>query len=298
MSAEIISGKEIAQTIRQETAARVAALKENHDFVPGLATVLVGDDPASHSYVGMKNKAAKEMGINSRQITLDADTPEAELLGLVEGLNADPDMHGILVQLPLPDHIDETKILLAIDPAKDVDGFHPVNVGKLSTGETEVLAPCTPAGIVQMLLRTGHDPSGKHCVVVGRSNIVGRPMASLLLRKAPGGNATVTVCHSRTPDLGAMTRLADILIVAIGWPNTVTADMVKPGAVVIDVGTNRVDDDTRERGWRLVGDVAFDEVKEVASAITPVPGGVGPMTITMLMCNTVDAAVRLAGIKE
>jgi methylenetetrahydrofolate dehydrogenase (NADP+)/methenyltetrahydrofolate cyclohydrolase len=298
MSAEIISGKEIAQTIREETAARVAALKETHDFVPGLATVLVGDDPASHSYVGMKNKAAKEMGIYSRQITLDAETPEAELLGLVEGLNADPGIHGILVQLPLPKHIDESRILLAIDPAKDVDGFHPVNVGKLSTGETEVLAPCTPAGIVQMLVRTGNDPSGKHCVVVGRSNIVGRPMASLLLRKAPGGNATVTVCHSRTPDLGAMTRLADILIVAIGWPETVKADMVKPGAVVIDVGTNRVDDATRERGWRLVGDVAFEEVKEVASAITPVPGGVGPMTITMLMCNTVDAAVRLAGIRE
>jgi methylenetetrahydrofolate dehydrogenase (NADP+)/methenyltetrahydrofolate cyclohydrolase len=298
MSAEIISGKEIAQTIRGETAARVAALKETHDFVPGLATVLVGEDPASHSYVGMKNKAAKEMGIYSRQITLDAETPEAELLGIVEGLNADPGIHGILVQLPLPKHMDESKILLAIDPAKDVDGFHPVNVGKLSTGETEVLAPCTPAGIVQMLVRTGNDPSGKHCVVVGRSNIVGRPMASLLLRKAPGGNATVTVCHSRTPDLGAMTRLADILIVAIGWPETVKADMVKPGAVVIDVGTNRVDDDTRERGWRLVGDVAFEEVKEVASAITPVPGGVGPMTITMLMCNTVDAAVRLAGIQE
>ena len=298
MSAEIISGKEIAQTIRGETAARVAALKETHDFVPGLATVLVGEDPASHSYVGMKNKAAKEMGIYSRQITLDAETPEAELLGIVEGLNADPGIHGILVQLPLPKHMDESKILLAIDPAKDVDGFHPVNVGKLSTGETEVLAPCTPAGIVQMLVRTGNDPSGKHCVVVGRSNIVGRPMASLLLRKAPGGNATVTVCHSRTPDLGAMTRQADILIVAIGWPETVKADMVKPGAVVIDVGTNRVDDDTRERGWRLVGDVAFEEVKEVASAITPVPGGVGPMTITMLMCNTVDAAVRLAGIQE
>lgn len=298
MSAEIISGKDIAQTIRQETAARVAALKESHDFVPGLATVLVGDDPASHSYVGMKNKAAKEMGIYSRQITLDADITEDELLGLVEGLNADPQIHGILVQLPLPKHIDEAKILLAIDPAKDVDGFHPVNVGKLSTGETDVLAPCTPAGIVQMLLRTGHDPSGKHCVVVGRSNIVGRPMASLLLRKAKGGNATVTVCHSRTPDLGAMTRLGDILIVAIGWPNTVTADMVKPGAVVIDVGTNRVEDATRERGWRLVGDVAFDEVKEVASAITPVPGGVGPMTITMLMSNTVDAAVRLAGVEE
>jgi methylenetetrahydrofolate dehydrogenase (NADP+)/methenyltetrahydrofolate cyclohydrolase len=298
MSAEIISGKEIAQTIRGETAARVAALKEKHDFVPGLATVLVGEDPASQSYVGMKNKTAKEMGIYSRQLTLDADTPEDELLGLVEGLNADPDINGILVQLPLPKHIDESKILLAIDPAKDVDGFHPVNVGKLSTGETEVLAPCTPAGVVQMLVRTGNDPSGKHCVVVGRSNIVGRPMASLLLRKAPGGNATVTVCHSRTPDLGEMTRQADILIVAIGWPDTVKADMVKPGAVVIDVGTNRVDDDTRERGWRLVGDVAFDEVKEVASAITPVPGGVGPMTITMLMSNTVDAAVRQAGIQE
>ncbi len=298
MSAKIISGRDIAQTIREETAQRVAALKEKHDFTPGLATVLVGEDPASHSYVGMKNKAAKEMGIYSRQITLDADLQEAELMGLVEGLNADPQIHGILVQLPLPKQIDESRILLAIDPAKDVDGFHPVNVGKLSTGETEVLAPCTPAGIVQMLVRSGHDPSGKHCVVVGRSNIVGRPMASLLLRKAPGGNATVTVCHSRTPDLGAMTRLADILIVAIGWPETVRGDMVKPGAVVIDVGTNRVDDDSRERGWRLVGDVAFDEVKEVASAITPVPGGVGPMTITMLMCNTVDAAVRQAGIQE
>jgi len=298
MSAEIISGKEIAQTIRGETAERVAALKEKHDFIPGLATVLVGEDPASQSYVGMKNKTAKELGIFSRQITLDDNTPEDELLGIVEGLNADPAIHGILVQLPLPKHIDEAKILLAIDPAKDVDGFHPVNVGKLSTGETEVLAPCTPAGVVEMLTRSGNDPSGKHCVVVGRSNIVGRPMASLLLRKAKGGNATVTVCHSRTPDLGEMTRLADILIVAIGWPDTVKADMVKPGAVVIDVGTNRVDDDTRERGWRLVGDVAFDEVKEVASAITPVPGGVGPMTITMLMANTVDAAVRLAGIQE
>lgn len=298
MSAEIISGKEIAQTIRGEIAARVTALKEKHDLVPGLATVLVGEDPASQSYVGMKNKTAKEMGIFSRQITLDIETPGDELLGLVEGLNADPEIHGILVQLPLPKHIDESKILLAIDPAKDVDGFHPVNVGRLSTGELDVLAPCTPAGVVQMLVRTGNDPSGKHCVIVGRSNIVGRPMASLLLRKADGGNATVTVCHSRTPDLGAMTRLADILIVAIGWPEMVKADMVKPGAVVIDVGVNRVDDDTRERGYRLVGDVAFDEVKEVASAITPVPGGVGPMTITMLMANTVDAAVRQAGIEE
>jgi methylenetetrahydrofolate dehydrogenase (NADP+)/methenyltetrahydrofolate cyclohydrolase len=298
MSAEIISGKEIAQAIRGETADRVAALKEKHNLVPGLATVLVGEDPASQSYVGMKNKTAKEMGIYSRQITLDADTPEDELLGLVEGLNADPQINGILVQLPLPKHIDEAKILLAIDPAKDVDGFHPSNVGKLSTGETEVLAPCTPAGVIQMLVRSGNDPSGKHCVVVGRSNIVGRPMASLLLRKAPGGNATVTVCHSRTPDLGAVTRLADILIVAIGWADMVKADMVKPGAVVIDVGVNRVDDDTRERGYRLTGDVDFDEVKEVASAISPVPGGVGPMTITMLMCNTLDATIRQAGIEE
>jgi methylenetetrahydrofolate dehydrogenase (NADP+)/methenyltetrahydrofolate cyclohydrolase len=298
MSAEIISGKEIAQAIRGETADRVAALKEKHNLVPGLATVLVGEDPASQSYVGMKNKTAKEMGIYSRQITLDADTPEDELLGLVEGLNADPQINGILVQLPLPKHIDEAKILLAIDPAKDVDGFHPANVGKLSTGETEVLAPCTPAGVIQMLVRSGNDPSGKHCVVVGRSNIVGRPMASLLLRKAPGGNATVTVCHSRTPDLGAVTRLADILIVAIGWADMVKADMVKPGAVVIDVGVNRVDDDTRERGYRLTGDVDFDEVKEVASAISPVPGGVGPMTITMLMCNTLDATIRQAGVEE
>lgn len=298
MSAEIISGKEIAQTIRGETAERVAALKERHDLVPGLATVLVGEDPASQSYVGMKNRAAKEMGIYSRQITLDASVSEAELLGLVEGLNADPDIHGVLVQLPLPKHIDEAKILLAIDPAKDVDGFHPISVGKLFTGETDVLAPCTPAGIVEILMRTGNDPAGKHCVVVGRSNIVGRPMASLLLRKSRGGNATVTVAHSRTPDLGAVTRLADILIVAIGWPETVRADMVRPGAVVIDVGVNRVEDKSRERGYRLVGDVAFEEVKEVASAITPVPGGVGPMTITMLMANTVDAAVRQAKIRE
>jgi methylenetetrahydrofolate dehydrogenase (NADP+) / methenyltetrahydrofolate cyclohydrolase len=298
MSAQIISGKEISDSIRSETAQRVASLKEKHGFTPGLATVLVGEDPASQSYVGMKNKAAHEMGIHSRQITLDAGIAEAELLGIVEGLNADPEIHGILVQLPLPKHIQESRILLAIDPAKDVDGFHPINVGRLSTGEMDVLAPCTPAGVVQMLMRSGNDPAGKHVVVVGRSNIVGRPMASLLLRKAKGGNATVTVAHSRTPDLGAVTRTADILIVAIGWAELIKADMVRPGAVVIDVGVNRVDDPSRERGYRLVGDVAFDEVKEVAGAITPVPGGVGPMTITMLMSNTVDAAVRLAGIQE
>jgi methylenetetrahydrofolate dehydrogenase (NADP+)/methenyltetrahydrofolate cyclohydrolase len=298
MSAQIISGKEISDSIRSETAQRVASLKEKHGLTPGLATVLVGEDPASQSYVGMKNKAAQEMGIYSRQITLDAGIAEAELLGIVEGLNAAPEIHGILVQLPLPKHIQESKILLAIDPAKDVDGFHPINVGRLSTGEMDVLAPCTPAGVVQMLMRSGNDPSGKHVVVVGRSNIVGRPMASLLLRKAKGGNATVTVAHSRTPDLGAVTRTADILIVAIGWAELIKGDMVRPGAVVIDVGVNRVDDPSRERGYRLVGDVAFDEVKAVAGAITPVPGGVGPMTITMLMSNTVDAAVRLAGIQE
>ncbi|UCC27130.1 MAG: bifunctional methylenetetrahydrofolate dehydrogenase/methenyltetrahydrofolate cyclohydrolase FolD [Gemmatimonadales bacterium] len=292
MSAQIISGTEIAKAIRSELREHVANLKAQKGLVPGLAVVLVGEDPASQVYVRMKGKAADEAGIFSRQITLPAETPEDELLGVVEGLNADPQVHGILVQLPLPDHIDEQKILLAIDPRKDVDGFHPMNVGLLSTGATDVLAPCTPWGVIQMLLRTGNDPAGKHAVVVGRSNIVGRPMASLLLRKAVGGNATVTVAHSRTPDLPAVTRRADILIAAIGRANFITADMVKPGAVVIDVGVNRVDDDS-DRGYHLAGDVAFDEVKEVAGSITPVPGGVGPMTIAMLLSNTVDAAERI-----
>jgi len=299
MSATIISGKEIAADIRAELKERVAELTER-GLVPGLATVLVGEDPASRVYVGMKNKAANEAGIYSRQITLSADTPEDELLGVVAGLNADPQIHGILVQLPLPDQIDEAEVLLAVDPKKDVDGFHPINVGRLSTGALDVLTPCTPRGVVEMLVRSGHDPSGKHAVVVGRSNIVGRPMASLLLRKAPGGNATVTVAHSRTADLGEMTRQADILIAAIGRPEMITADMIKPGAVVIDVGVNRVDAPDRERGYKLVGDVAFEEAKEVAGAITPVPGGVGPMTIAMLLKNTVDAAealdTQLAGV--
>lgn len=290
MSATIISGKEIAQTIRAELTDRVADLAED-GFTPGLATVLVGDDPASHMYVGMKNRDAKEVGFDSRQITLPADTPEAELLGVVEGLNADPEIHGILVQLPLPDHIDEATILQAIDPAKDADGLHPVNLGLLASGEDFVLAPCTPRGIVEMLLRSGHDPEGKHVVVVGRSNLVGRPAALLFLRKAAGGNATVTVAHSRTGDLGSITRLADILVVAVGRPDTVTGDMVKEGAVVVDVGTNRVDAPEREKGYRVVGDVTFDEVKEVAGAITPVPGGVGPMTRAMLLSNTLDAAL-------
>ena len=296
MSADIISGKEIAASIRMELEDRVARLKES-GLTPGLAVVLAGEDLASQVYVGMKNKAATEAGILSRQITLPAEVAEDELLGIVAGLKADPDIHGILVQLPLPEQIDEAKVLSAIDQEKDVDGFHPVNVGRLATGDLDVLTPCTPRAVIEMLMRSGNDPAGKHAVVVGRSNIVGRPMASLLLRKAAGGNATVTVAHSRTPDLGAVTREADILIVAIGLPEFIKGDMVKPGAVVIDVGVNRVDDDTTKRGYRLVGDVAFDEAKEVASAISPVPGGVGPMTIAMLLSNTVDAAVRSTGVE-
>ena len=295
MSAQIISGKDIANEIRAELTTEVARLKDEAGVTPGLATVLVGDDPASQMYVGMKNKAAAAMGIHSRQITLPADTPEDELLGVVAGLNADADIHGILMQSPLPDHINEGRIVEAIDPSKDVDGLHPLNVGRIATDSDDFFAPCTPAGVIEMLTRNGHDPAGKHVVVVGRSNLVGRPLSSLLMRKAPGGNATVTVCHSRTPDLGAMTRTADILVVAMGRPETITADMVASGAVVIDVGTNRVDDETREKGYRVCGDVLFDEVSEVAAAISPVPGGVGPMTITMLLSNTVKSAWRAAG---
>ncbi len=295
MNAQIISGKDIANEIRAELTTEVARLKDEAGVTPGLATVLVGDDPASQMYVGMKNKAAAAMGIHSRQITLPADTPEDELLGVVAGLNADADIHGILVQSPLPDHINEGRIVEAIDPSKDVDGLHPLNVGRIATDSDDFFAPCTPAGVIEMLTRNGHDPAGKHVVVVGRSNLVGRPLSSLLMRKAPGGNATVTVCHSRTPDLGAMTRTADILVVAMGRPETITADMVASGAVVIDVGTNRVDDETREKGYRVCGDVLFDEVSEVAAAISPVPGGVGPMTITMLLSNTVKSARLAAG---
>ncbi len=291
MPARIISGKDIARTIRDELNEQVAELAEG-GLVPGLATVMAGDDPASRLYVGMKNRAAAEAGIHSRQVTLSGSASEAELLALIDELNADPRIHGILVQLPLPRQIDESKVLLAIDPDKDVDGFHPVNVGRLATGDPDVLAPCTPRGVIEMLLRSGVDPAGKHVVVVGRSNIVGKPMALLLLRQAPGGNATVSVAHSRTADLGALTRTADVLIVAVGWPNTITRDMVKPGVTIIDVGTNRVDDPTRERGYRVVGDVDFEAVSEVAGAITPVPGGVGPMTIAMLLANTVEAAIR------
>ena len=290
MGAQIISGSDIADEIRAEIKESVKRLKEGSDVTPGLATVLVGENPASQMYVGMKNKAAAALGINSRQITLAVDTSEDELLGVVAGLNADPGIHGILVQLPLPDHIDEGKVLEAIHPSKDVDGFHPINVGRLATDSGDFFAPCTPAGVIEMLTRSGHDPSGKNVVVVGRSNIVGRPLAALLLRKAVGGNATVTICHSRTADLGSVTRGAEILIVAMGRPEMITAEMVAPGAVVIDVGTNRVDDPSRDKGYRVCGDVLFDDVTTVAGAISPVPGGVGPMTITMLLANTVKAA--------
>ena len=290
MSAQIISGRAIAADIRAELKDEIARLKEDLGVTPGLATVLLGEDPASQWYVDKKNKAAAEMGVHSRQITLHAETSEEELLGVVAGLNADPDIHGILVQLPLPDQVDERRVLEAIQPTKDVDGFHPMSVGRLATDSGDFFVPCTPAGVIEMLVRSGHDPEGKHVVIVGRSNLVGRPLASLLLRKAPGGNATVTVCHSRTPDLGAVTRAADILVVAMGRPETITAEMVAPGAVVIDVGTNRVDDPSTEKGYRVCGDVLFEEVEKIAGAISPVPGGVGPMTITMLLSNTVKSA--------
>jgi methylenetetrahydrofolate dehydrogenase (NADP+)/methenyltetrahydrofolate cyclohydrolase len=295
MSAQIISGTEISARIRAELSDRVASLVREYDVTPGLATVLVGDDPASHMYVGMKNKAAGKLGIHSRQLTLAADASEDELLGVVAGLNADPEIHGILVQFPLPDHLDQAQVVEATSPRKDVDGLGPVNAGRLLTGSGEFFAPCTPAGVIEMLMRSGHDPAGKHVVVLGRSNLVGQPLANLLLRKAPGGNATVTVCHSRTPDLGAVARTAEILVVAIGRPEMITADMVSPGTVVIDVGTHRVDDPGSEKGYRVCGDVRFDEVSEVAAAISPSPGGVGPMTITMLLANTVTSAARAAG---
>jgi methylenetetrahydrofolate dehydrogenase (NADP+)/methenyltetrahydrofolate cyclohydrolase len=288
VSARILDGTAIAKAIRQEVAAEVSRLRSK-GRKPGLAAVLVGEDPASAVYVRSKGKACEEAGMHSVTIRLPADTPEAELLDTVDRLNADPEINGILVQLPLPKHINSEKVLRRIDPSKDVDGFHPVNVGKLVTGDKTAFRPATPYGVQQMLIRSGIEIKGAHAVIVGRSNIVGKPMASLLIQQGPGGDATVTVCHSRTRDLPSVTRLADILIAAIGKPEFVTADMVRPGAVVIDVGINRVDDASRSKGYRLVGDVAYDSVAQIASAITPVPGGVGPMTIAMLLQNTLQA---------
>ena len=286
---ETIDGTAIAADVRAEVADGAAAFLDAHGRRPALRVVLVGDHPASASYVRAKARAAGEAGIDAETIRRPADLTQADLLGLIADLNADAAVDGILVQLPLPDHVDEAAVIRAIAPEKDVDGFHPENVGRLVLGE-DTLEPCTPAGIVEMLRRTNVETAGAHAVVLGRSNIVGKPMASLLLRR--GLDCTVTVCHSRTRDLAAITQSADILIAAIGRAEFVTADLVKPGATVIDVGINRVEDDTRERGYRLVGDVDFEAVREVAGAITPVPGGVGPMTIAMLLANTLRAARR------
>lgn len=291
--AKIISGTELSELIMAEIAEETNQFLEETGVRPGLATVLVGDDPASQVYVRMKGKAAEKAGFHSREIVLPEDTPEEELLAVVRELNEDPEIHGILVQLPLPEQIDTDKVIRLIEPAKDVDGFHPINVGRLAIGDPEVLPPCTPAGVVEMLLRSGYDPAGKRAVVVGRSAIVGRPTALLLVRGSRGGDATVTIAHRNTVDLGSVTKDADILVVAVGKPGLITKDMVKPGVVVIDVGVNRVEDPDDPRGYRLVGDVEFDEVAEVAEAITPVPGGVGPMTITMLLRNTLEAAKKI-----
>lgn len=292
--ANIIDGKQVAADIRADLKAEVASLKEK-GIVPGLGVILVGEDPASRSYVTAKEKACKEAGIYSDDNHLPADTSSEELLKLIGRMNEDPKIHGILVQLPLPKHMDEREMIRTVLPEKDVDGFHPVNVGKMVLGEKAFLS-CTPYGILKLLEKSGTETKGKHVVVVGRSNIVGKPIANMLLQKKEGANATVTVCHTGTPDIGQFSRQADILIVAAGRPNTVTADMVKEGAVVIDVGVNRVEDASKKRGYRLVGDVDFAEVEKKASLITPVPGGVGPMTITMLLFNTVESAKMHAGL--
>lgn len=294
MVAKIISGTQVAAETREELKERVRKLKDN-GVTPSLAVVLVGEDPASVSYVTAKAKGAAEVGIYEETIRLPADTPEEEVLKNVDNLNKDPKFHGILVQLPLPKHISTEKVINYISPEKDVDGFHPVNVGKLLRGEPCPM-PCTPHGIQQLLVRSGYDPRGKHVVICGRSNLVGKPLAAILMQKKNGANATVTVCHTGTKDIASFTKQADIVVAAMGSPKAITADMVRDGAVVIDVGVNRVEDRTREKGYRLVGDVDFEAVKEKAAAITPVPGGVGPMTVTMLLMNTVEAAEKKAGI--
>ncbi len=290
----LIDGVALAKKIRARVAEEAAALTAQ-GTTPGLTVVLVGDDPASAVYVRSKGRACDEAGIRSDTIRLPASTSEQELLALIDRLNADRAVHGILVQMPLPKHIDPDVVIRRIDPEKDVDGFHPVNVGLLFTGSKEGFPPCTPAGVMAMLRAYGVETRGANVVVLGRSNIVGKPMASLLMQQGPDADATVTICHSRTRDLAEHTRRADIIVAAVGRAHMVTADMVKPGAVVIDVGMNRVSDPEAPKGYRLVGDVDFENVKDVASLITPVPGGVGPMTIAMLLQNTVRAAVRALG---
>jgi len=288
MTAKLIKGGEVSKQIRQELIEEIKRLKQQHGISPGLATILVGEDPGSKVYVGQKEKACNELGIFSQRTDLPAQTTEADLLALVEKYNQDPKIHGILVQLPLPKQIDANRVINAINPDKDVDCFHPFNAGRLMIGTYRFL-PCTPHGIMELLRRSGISTEGRHVVVVGRSNIVGKPIANLMLQPAPGGNATVTLCHTGTKDLASFTRMADILIVAIGRPKAITADMVKEGVVVIDVGVNRIGKSPEGKAL-LAGDVDFDAVQEKAAAITPVPGGVGPMTIIMLMKNTVEAA--------
>ncbi|MCJ7514959.1 MAG: bifunctional 5,10-methylene-tetrahydrofolate dehydrogenase/5,10-methylene-tetrahydrofolate cyclohydrolase [Dehalococcoidia bacterium] len=294
MTAKIISGTEVSAEIRQELKNRVKKIIDK-GIIPALAVVLVGEDPASISYVTAKAKGAEEIGMQEETIRLPADTPEKIVLDTVEKLNKDPKFHGILVQIPLPKHIDTEKVISFISPEKDVDGSHPVNIGKVLRGEPCPL-PCTPHGVQELLIRSGNSPEGKHVVICGRSNLVGKPLAAILMQKKKGANATVTICHTGTKDIGYFSRQADIVVAAMGSPKAITADMIKENAVVIDVGVNRVEDKTREKGFRLVGDVDFDAIKEKASAITPVPGGVGPMTVTMLLMNTVEAAERVAGI--
>ena len=294
MTARLINGAEVAAQIREELKGRVKATVAK-GVQPFLSVVLVGEDPASISYVTSKAKGCADVGMHEETIRMPAATSEAEVLKVIDRLNKDDKVHGILVQLPLPKHIDEKQVLYRILPAKDVDGFHPLNVGKLLIGEPDFL-PCTPHGVQQLLVRSGNNPEGKHVVICGRSNIVGKPLAAILIQKKKGANATVTMCHTGTKDMSKYTLQADILVAAMGVPKAITADMVRPGAVVIDVGVNRIVDPSKEKGFRLVGDVDFDAIKEKASFITPVPGGVGPMTVTMLLVNTVRAAERKAGI--
>ena len=286
MTARLLEGGPLADQIRAEVAAEVKTMKVQ----PGLCAVLVGEDPASQTYVASKGKATEEAGMYSRTVRLPATASEAELLKLLDDLNADKKIHGILCQLPLPKHINTEIVLNRVDPNKDVDGFHPINVGKLVLGDPTAFKPATPYGVQQMLIRSGIETKGAHAVVIGRSTLVGKPMANLLIQSGPGGDATVTVCHSRSKDLPAIARTADILVVAIGKPEFVKGDWIKPGATVIDVGINRIEDASKKSGFRLVGDVAFNEAKEVAGAVTPVPGGVGKMTIAMLLANTLQAA--------
>ena len=293
MTTRLILGKDVSEEIYAELRQRIEALKAK-GITPGLAVVLVGEDPASQVYVRKKGEMCESLGMHSVTVRMPAETTQEQLMAKVAELNADPSIHGFLVQLPLPKHLDEEQVINAISPSKDVDCFHPENVGRMFIGEPTFL-PATPAGVQQMLIRSGVETKGKHVVVVGRSNIVGKPMAAMMVQKGAGADSTVTVVHSRTQNLPEITRQADILIVAIGKPRFVTADMVKEGAVVIDVGTNRIDDPTRSSGSRLVGDVDFDAVKDKTSAITPVPGGVGPMTICMLMANAVKAAEKASG---